>query len=40
METTGMMANVKCRNTPGPGTYDINNTLSKIAFSLKDRTKI
>lgn len=38
MQATGPLAMVRLNKNPGPGAYDLGNTLQKGSFSLRPRT--
>jgi hypothetical protein len=40
MEVTGILSVSKNNKNPGPGAYHLPNTLSRIAYSMKDRVNI
>jgi hypothetical protein len=35
METTGILSAIRNNKNPGPGAYEMPNTLSKISFSIR-----
>jgi hypothetical protein len=37
MELTGPLATIKVNRNPGPGSYEINSTLTKSAYSLTSK---
>jgi len=37
MELTGPLATIKVNRNPGPGSYEINSTLTKSVFSLTSK---
>ena len=39
MQATGSLAMVRLNKNPGPGSYELGNTLSKGSFSLRPRTQ-
>lgn len=38
MQSTGPLAIAKLNKNPGPGSYELGNTLQKGSFSLRPRT--
>ncbi len=38
MDITGPLATIKANKNPGPGTYNIDNSFSKISFTMGVRT--
>lgn len=40
MQSTGPLSIIRTNKNPGPGTYDIPSTLSKSAYSFRERTHL
>ncbi len=40
MEATGIMSASRNNRNPGPGTYEVPSTLSKVSYSMKDRVRL